>query len=165
MLLACSLVPSPRLFAAPLALPRSAFGSPFRQLALASHSGLQSIQTQAEIPRLQGIAPLRRVNLQRRMLVCGRLGRITSPMTAPDRIASLSRSPKPGTILLIPAFSVGLSAPAAPASGSNCPQFRGPNARGLSTTEKPPEHGSATEHVVWQAEISGRGWSSPIILG
>ncbi len=48
---------------------------------------------------------------------------------------------------------------------SNWPQFRGPGARGITTNANLPEHWSARENVAWQAEIPGRGWSSPIVWG
>ena len=48
---------------------------------------------------------------------------------------------------------------------ANWPQFRGPGARGITTNTNLPEHWSASENVAWKAEISGRGWSSPIVWG
>jgi len=45
------------------------------------------------------------------------------------------------------------------------PQFRGPEARGVATNTNLPDHWSATENVAWKAEISGRGWSCPIVWG
>jgi outer membrane protein assembly factor BamB len=51
------------------------------------------------------------------------------------------------------------------ASESNWPQFRGAEARGVSTNAKLPDRWSAKENVEWQTEIPGRGWSSPIVWG
>ena len=45
------------------------------------------------------------------------------------------------------------------------PQFRGPEARGISENKNLPERWSATEHVEWRTEVPGRGWSSPIVSG
>ncbi|HZL90845.1 MAG TPA: PQQ-binding-like beta-propeller repeat protein [Pirellulaceae bacterium] len=47
----------------------------------------------------------------------------------------------------------------------NWPQFRGPNVDGLGEGDTLPESWSATENVVWKAEIPGWGWSSPIVWG
>jgi outer membrane protein assembly factor BamB len=51
------------------------------------------------------------------------------------------------------------------ASAQNWPGFRGMN--GGTTADHPslPERWSATENVVWKAEIPGRGWSSPVVWG
>lgn len=48
----------------------------------------------------------------------------------------------------------------------NWPQFRGPDATGVvqGQTEL-PDVWSATENVAWQADIPGRGWSSPVVWG
>lgn len=45
------------------------------------------------------------------------------------------------------------------------PQFRGPRGDGVSQTRNLPTTWSDTQNVAWQAEIPGRGWSSPIVLG
>ncbi len=45
------------------------------------------------------------------------------------------------------------------------PQFRGPNARGISEGANLPDRWSATENVAWKAEVPGRAWSSPIVWG
>jgi outer membrane protein assembly factor BamB len=49
----------------------------------------------------------------------------------------------------------------------NWPQFRGPQSAGLAPADndKLPDHWSATENVEWQADIAGRGWSSPVVWG
>lgn len=48
---------------------------------------------------------------------------------------------------------------------SNWPQFRGPNASGVSLDPRVPVRWSATENVEWKTEIAGRSWSSPVIWG
>jgi outer membrane protein assembly factor BamB len=45
------------------------------------------------------------------------------------------------------------------------PQFRGPNAAGISTNANLPHKWSATENVAWKADLPGRSWSSPIVWG
>jgi outer membrane protein assembly factor BamB len=53
-----------------------------------------------------------------------------------------------------------------PASPENWPQFRGPEARGISGDDPTlPETWSATENVVWKITMPGFGWSSPVIWG
>ena len=68
-------------------------------------------------------------------------------------------------LVLTTALSGNWSAAGAPTPETNWPQFRGPNAQGTATNANLPEHWSATENVVWKAEIPGRGWSSPIVWG
>lgn len=53
----------------------------------------------------------------------------------------------------------------ASAQTENWPQFRGSASDGLAEGETLPESWSATENVVWKAEIPGWGWSSPVIWG
>src|SRR5688572_12495027 len=43
------------------------------------------------------------------------------------------------------------------------PQFRGPNGAGVADDATLPDRWSASENVAWSADISGRGWSSPIV--
>jgi len=50
-------------------------------------------------------------------------------------------------------------------AGDNWPQFRGPNASGVSTNDSLPDKWSATENVAWKTDLPGRSWSSPIIWG
>src|SRR5262245_61230910 len=52
----------------------------------------------------------------------------------------------------------------APAAAENWPQFRGPNAAGV-TEAKLPDTWTTTQNVLWRTEIPGRGWSSPIVWG
>lgn len=45
------------------------------------------------------------------------------------------------------------------------PMWRGPNADGVGRGPTVPTHWTDTENVVWKAKISGRGHSSPIVVG
>jgi outer membrane protein assembly factor BamB len=58
-----------------------------------------------------------------------------------------------------------LNSPVARSSDANWPRFLGPGSRALATNADLPDRWSATENVAWKAEISGRGWSSPIAWG
>ncbi len=44
-------------------------------------------------------------------------------------------------------------------------QFRGPGSMGVVDDANLPVNWSRTENVAWAAEIPGRGWSSPIVVG
>ena len=44
-------------------------------------------------------------------------------------------------------------------------QFRGPGSMGVVDDANLPSNWSRTENVAWAAEIPGRGWSSPIVVG
>src|SRR5690349_5835621 len=57
------------------------------------------------------------------------------------------------------------SANAAELGDANWPQFRGPNAAGVSTNQGLPDRWSATNNVVWKSDLQGRSWSSPIVWG
>ena len=43
------------------------------------------------------------------------------------------------------------------------PQFRGPGAKGVSEGSDLPIRWSETENIMWNTEIPGLGWSSPIV--
>ncbi|MBM3871671.1 MAG: serine/threonine protein kinase [Verrucomicrobia bacterium] len=45
------------------------------------------------------------------------------------------------------------------------PQFRGPEAAGVSANANLPDKWSATENVAWKTDLPGRSWSSPIVWG
>ncbi|MEP7365831.1 MAG: PQQ-binding-like beta-propeller repeat protein, partial [Acidobacteriota bacterium] len=45
------------------------------------------------------------------------------------------------------------------------PQFRGPEANPIGDNARLPDRWSRTENVEWSAEIPGRGWSSPVVVG
>ncbi len=54
---------------------------------------------------------------------------------------------------------------AAEIGDANWPQFRGPNAAGVSANTNLPDRWSATENVAWKTDLPGRSWSSPIVWG
>jgi outer membrane protein assembly factor BamB len=58
-----------------------------------------------------------------------------------------------------------LSATRAGAGSAHWPQFRGPNAAGVSVNPRLPDTWSATENVAWKTDLPGRSWSSPIVWG
>ncbi|MBK6796521.1 MAG: PQQ-binding-like beta-propeller repeat protein [Acidobacteria bacterium] len=65
-------------------------------------------------------------------------------------------------LLIVPVFF------AAPEKrkNENWPQFRGANSMGVAEEDSTlPDKWSATENVVWKADIAGTGWSSPIVWG
>lgn len=53
----------------------------------------------------------------------------------------------------------------AAADDGNWPQFRGPQAAGVSSNADLPDTWSATENVAWKTDLPGRSWSSPIVWG
>src|SRR5687767_9989812 len=61
--------------------------------------------------------------------------------------------------------ALGVSSAWAAGSEGQWAQFRGPGARGISTSKGLPERWSATENVAWKTDLPGRGWSSPIVWG
>jgi len=50
-------------------------------------------------------------------------------------------------------------------SASDWPQFRGPNASGVSDEKNLPTEWSKTKGIAWKATLPGRGASSPIVVG
>jgi outer membrane protein assembly factor BamB len=62
------------------------------------------------------------------------------------------------------AFVLAL-APALLSAQDHWPQFRGPAARGVASSDNIALRWSATENVEWKTDIPGRGWSSPIVWG
>lgn len=61
-------------------------------------------------------------------------------------------------------LSLGI-VPLAGRGPADWPQFRGPDASGVADGSTLPVRWSTTEKVAWVAEIPGRGWSSPVVLG
>ena len=57
------------------------------------------------------------------------------------------------------------STDAAPATGEDWPQFRGPRAAGSSSETGLPTTWSVTENMVWKTALPGFGASSPITIG
>jgi outer membrane protein assembly factor BamB len=45
------------------------------------------------------------------------------------------------------------------------PQFRGPGGEGHSTERNLPTQWSESKNILWKTPVSGRGWSSPVIVG
>jgi hypothetical protein len=45
------------------------------------------------------------------------------------------------------------------------PEFRGPTKQGHSSASGLPVEWSPTKNIVWKAELPGRAWSSPIVIG
>lgn len=85
---------------------------------------------------------------------------------ATDHRQAASRAAR---ILRIVAWMVGAVVNACAAS-SACRaadwfQFRGPNGDGRVANADLPLTWSVTKHVAWRAELPGRGWSSPIVVG
>jgi len=66
---------------------------------------------------------------------------------------------------MLPACALWFSLFPTARAQTNWPQFRGPNARGISDSPRIPEHWSATENVAWKHDVAGRGWSSPVVWG
>jgi outer membrane protein assembly factor BamB len=56
-------------------------------------------------------------------------------------------------------------APQAASAAQYWPQWRGPDATGVSRTANPPTVWSETQNIRWKKEIPGRGSSSPIVWG
>lgn len=67
------------------------------------------------------------------------------------------------TALLFAVLCAGYVNAAAPSA--NWPQFRGPDAAGVSANANLPDKWSATENVAWKTDVAGRAWSSPIVWG
>ena len=65
----------------------------------------------------------------------------------------------------IPLSFALLLAAAFASAEDNWPRFRGPHGTGVAETDAPPDTWSTTENIRWVTEISGRGWSSPIVWG
>ncbi len=49
-------------------------------------------------------------------------------------------------------------------TAADWPEFRGPTRDGVSTAKNVPVEWSATENIVWNQEIPGSGWSSPVLV-
>ncbi len=53
----------------------------------------------------------------------------------------------------------------AAAGNDNWPQFRGPDALGVSDNPDLPDKWGPKKNVLWKRDIDGRGWSSPVVWG
>src|SRR5688572_33120754 len=62
-------------------------------------------------------------------------------------------------------LAVGTLTAQAPSPSRYWPQWRGPDASGVSRTANPPTTWSEKQNIKWKTEIPGRGSSSPIIWG
>ena len=58
-----------------------------------------------------------------------------------------------------------LAATAIPATASDWPQFRGPEATGIAETSGLPAKWDSTTNIVWKSALPGAGGSSPIVIG
>lgn len=70
-------------------------------------------------------------------------------------------------LLALAGFALGFwpAKTLAAGGGGDWLQFRGPEARGIASDPKLPDHWSATDNIAWKTEVPGRGWSSPIVCG
>ena len=59
----------------------------------------------------------------------------------------------------------GMAADAALGAAKNWPQWRGPNAQGVSEAKGLPEKWSATQHMKWKVDLPGVGDGSPCVWG
>lgn len=71
----------------------------------------------------------------------------------------------PAISSFLPALTLWLALAVGGNAQSPWPQFRGPNAAGVSTNTHVPDRWSATENVAWKTNLPGRSWSSPITWG
>ena len=70
-----------------------------------------------------------------------------------------------GCIFMMIAVAVSSFATSRGQAPQSWAQFRGPGSRGVAEDPTLPDRWSATENVAWVADIPGRGWSSPIVVG
>ena len=69
-------------------------------------------------------------------------------------------------ILLLGAAAPGVAQSAAePGAVATWPGFRGPSGIPVSDNDRLPLRWSTTENVEWSVDVSGSGWSSPIVVG
>jgi outer membrane protein assembly factor BamB len=61
-------------------------------------------------------------------------------------------------------FTLLLSLGALAARAEDWPQFRGPDGQGHSAETGLPLEWSDSRNVVWKTPVSGRGWSSPVVV-
>ncbi len=54
---------------------------------------------------------------------------------------------------------------ASSASGSDWPQFRGPDSKGVSTESNLPAEWGPQKNIAWKAAVGGVAWSCPIVIG
>jgi outer membrane protein assembly factor BamB len=70
-------------------------------------------------------------------------------------------------VLFTGRLTIGLSVVlcATTAVADNWPEWRGPEATGVSTEKNLPTHWSAEDNVAWKAPLEGLGTSSPVVWG
>ncbi len=64
---------------------------------------------------------------------------------------------------VLAAFTIFLCA--LTASADDWPAFRGGARSGVAEGKTLPDSWSADKNVVWKADVAGRGWSSPVVIG
>ncbi|MDZ4782963.1 MAG: hypothetical protein SGJ19_22175, partial [Planctomycetia bacterium] len=52
-----------------------------------------------------------------------------------------------------------------PSAQADWPQFRGPDANGLTAETKLPDKWGADQNIAWKITLPGVAWSQPIVLG
>jgi outer membrane protein assembly factor BamB len=62
-------------------------------------------------------------------------------------------------------FAIVLAAGRVAGAEEDWTAFRGPDGSGHSNATELPREWSETKNLTWKAEIHGRGWSSPVVLG
>jgi outer membrane protein assembly factor BamB len=72
-----------------------------------------------------------------------------------------------GPALMVVAFLLARLSTAGLASetSANWPQFRGPGSLGVAENPNLPDRWSTNENVEWKVDLTGRGWSSPVVWG
>lgn len=81
-------------------------------------------------------------------------------MSLPTVVVGWLRSGQVKAVLL-----AGMAAMMLQAKEPEWPQFRGPSANPVGVLPKLPDHWSSTENLEWTADLPGRGWSSPVVVG
>ena len=81
------------------------------------------------------------------------------------RISTLGTSPMRTVVtMIVLVFTIPLSIEAQ-TSGDNWPKFRGLRNGVVPDNPALPETWSRTENVIWNVDVPGQGWSSPIVWG
>src|SRR6266404_1209517 len=66
-------------------------------------------------------------------------------------------------LLLLAALLALISSPAADLNDQNWPQWRGPQANGVSPTAQPPLSWSESNNIRWKVRVPGSGTATPIV--
>ncbi|MEM9704002.1 MAG: PQQ-binding-like beta-propeller repeat protein, partial [Planctomycetota bacterium] len=96
-------------------------------------------------------------------LGCGPGGQPVQPVAAADTGGPVE--PSPGTENDAALSPLDPSEPTTPTAEIGWPQFRGPNRNGLALGSNPPNEWGPNKNVIWQADVPGRGYSSPVVDG